>query len=421
VLRSVVSVSLAATLGCSFASLAEDTDSATSETGGGGSSSTDATTSPGDGNGDDGDGDGDTGDGDGDTGNGDAGDGDTGDTGDGDGTDCGNGVIDAGESCDGIELGAADCTTLGFVLPSGLACGADCSYDVSACTAFCGNGTIEPGESCEDGNQDPDDGCDACQATGVTCASAIPMVVGFGLDAMASGSTVGGGMHDSDACAGADASPDRVFVLETLGNGFVSVWLDRPGTPYDAQLYSLQDCVDPGSASLCVDLKAATPTAASGEALSFWSTAGQTTTLVVDGRDGSAGAFELHAHLAAGTCGDPVVVPFWPGGARPMVGRTTSQPDGPPASCGGAGAGEVVYQVDAIGGGSVEIIAPQSSATFPMVGSVRTDCADASSELACDGSGDVVLSFAGTMASSTFVIIDGAGAGTGEYSFIVGG
>lgn len=51
---------------------------------------------------------------------------------------CGNGVIDAGEECDGDDLGEETCTSLGY--SSGeLTCDAEtCMYDSSMCT---GSGT----------------------------------------------------------------------------------------------------------------------------------------------------------------------------------------------------------------------------------------------------------------------------------------
>jgi hypothetical protein len=62
---------------------------------------------------------------------------------------CGNGVIDAGESCDGADLGGNDCTTIGMGFGGGrLRCAAGCRFDTSGCTA-CGNGRIDPGEQCD--------------------------------------------------------------------------------------------------------------------------------------------------------------------------------------------------------------------------------------------------------------------------------
>jgi hypothetical protein len=45
---------------------------------------------------------------------------------------CGDGALDAGEDCDGANLGGASCLTLGYGSGS-LACGAGCNYDVGAC------------------------------------------------------------------------------------------------------------------------------------------------------------------------------------------------------------------------------------------------------------------------------------------------
>lgn len=46
-------------------------------------------------------------------------------------------------------------------------CGAEgearCWEGPGSCLALCGNRKVEPGEVCDDGNEDPDDGCNACQ------------------------------------------------------------------------------------------------------------------------------------------------------------------------------------------------------------------------------------------------------------------
>ena len=71
-------------------------------------------------------------------------------TGEGGAADCGNGAIDAGEDCDGADLGTETCLTQGF--DSGtLACANDCNFDTSGCAtaALCGNGAIDAGEQCD--------------------------------------------------------------------------------------------------------------------------------------------------------------------------------------------------------------------------------------------------------------------------------
>jgi len=71
---------------------------------------------------------------------------------------CGNAVIDAGEDCDGVLLGGADCVSEGFV-GGILACTA-CSFDTSACSVW----------SCDPMFFNNDDGCDcSCGAHDPDC------------------------------------------------------------------------------------------------------------------------------------------------------------------------------------------------------------------------------------------------------------
>jgi hypothetical protein len=68
---------------------------------------------------------------------------------------CGNGVVDAGEACDGAALGAATCTSLGFASGS-LGCTPGCRLDTTGCAPFpaplpllCGNGVVNAPEQCD--------------------------------------------------------------------------------------------------------------------------------------------------------------------------------------------------------------------------------------------------------------------------------
>lgn len=70
---------------------------------------------------------------------------------------CGNGILEAGEECDGSVLGGATCESLGLGGGS-LSCSDACRLDVSDCS-LCGNGTCDLGESHE---RCPGDCLDPC-------------------------------------------------------------------------------------------------------------------------------------------------------------------------------------------------------------------------------------------------------------------
>ncbi len=65
---------------------------------------------------------------------------------------CGDGVINAGESCDGPSLGANTCATAtGKPAATGdLACKTNCTLDLAGCH-FCGDGAVDSGEACDGG------------------------------------------------------------------------------------------------------------------------------------------------------------------------------------------------------------------------------------------------------------------------------
>ena len=59
--------------------------------------------------------------------------------------------IQAGEECDGADLGGATCVSLGF-LDGTLACAPDCTFDTTGCEhAVCGDGIVGAGEVCDPG------------------------------------------------------------------------------------------------------------------------------------------------------------------------------------------------------------------------------------------------------------------------------
>ncbi len=67
---------------------------------------------------------------------------------------CGNGILDPGESCDGLEFGGESCETLGLGAGE-LACRSNCqAFDRSACGApeTCGSESVESPEVCDGGD-----------------------------------------------------------------------------------------------------------------------------------------------------------------------------------------------------------------------------------------------------------------------------
>ncbi|MFH2010387.1 MAG: hypothetical protein ABI333_27560 [bacterium] len=79
---------------------------------------------------------------------------------------CGDGIVQPPEVCDGSTLADQDCVSIGQGFTAGtLACRSDCGdWDTSGCgSSVCGNGVVEPGETC-DPIWDCPTYCDAQQA-----------------------------------------------------------------------------------------------------------------------------------------------------------------------------------------------------------------------------------------------------------------
>jgi len=83
---------------------------------------------------------------------------------------CGSGVIDAGEECDGNNLGGLSCSSLGYDAGN-LACSTSCTLDDSACTA-CGDGVRQGGEECDGADLGGADCSDrVCAGESPTCSA----------------------------------------------------------------------------------------------------------------------------------------------------------------------------------------------------------------------------------------------------------
>ncbi len=128
---------------------------------------------------------------------------------------CGNGALDTMEQCEGADLGGSSCFDLGYDEGT-LGCTDQCAFDTSACSlASCGNGTLEGIEECDDGNTTALDGCgpNCAVEQGWTCTgspSSCAQLCGNGL------------LDPGEACDGANLngntcpSVDSAYVGGTL-------------------------------------------------------------------------------------------------------------------------------------------------------------------------------------------------------------
>jgi len=113
---------------------------------------------------------------------------------------CGNGALEYPETCDSTNLGGMACTDVGFGGGT-LACLSDCTdYDTSGCAGVCGDGNLDlaGGEECDDGNTTDGDGCSAA------CLIEPPPACGDGTIDYADGEQCDdGNTADGDGCSAA--------------------------------------------------------------------------------------------------------------------------------------------------------------------------------------------------------------------------
>lgn len=387
---------------------------------------------------------------------------------------CGNGIKEAGEACDGAQLGGHDCTEAGFSNPAGVTCVncqveisgckatcdgqkletgevcdgpllnghscldlgyskgdgikcVECQLDGAGCKATCGNGAVEPTEACDDGNTTVGDGCDpTCHlevTMGATCGSAIPVSVGLGGQNVM-GTTVGGGAHTAAGCT-SNAS-DRVYAVTATAAGFLTANLVRGQTSFDSVLYLTAACSDNAASQdvLCNDSydPQNQATLNGGEVVSVRVQKNQTYFLIVDGRDaGDAGTYTLHLDLSLGTdCGDPVPIPLEAGTGMTVLGSTTGIGAFPTVqgSCGGSPGGQVIYAVTRAANGPIDADTVTGSTNYNSVLYARPTCNSGFNEIACSNNGGNALESItiGNASGGTpvFVYVDGSQTGGGN-------
>ncbi len=165
---------------------------------------------------------------------------------------CGDGVREGDEACDGADLGAATCDSIGLG-PGELSCASGCGLVTAGCAAaeICSDhldnnldGLIDCG--------DPD--CAATAECASGCAQAQPIFVSdkpIG-DFEFHGSTVGKPSGLEPSCA-VDSGAEQVvtFVAPATGKYFLVV--GRWGSNADFSLSVRTDCDDAGSEVACLD------------------------------------------------------------------------------------------------------------------------------------------------------------------------
>jgi cysteine-rich repeat protein len=174
-------------------------------------------------------------------------------------TTCGNGVLEAGESCDDGNQEDNDGCSATCTVESGFAC----SDEPSLCLpVVCGDGVLSGDETCDDGNQEGGDGCSVacavepgftclgapsvCVPAEGTCESPPPLVAGAAL----SHTTVGAPSDRDgygDACPyHSFAGPEVVHAIEVPPGEALRATLTAE-SGYPASIVVTEGCGDEGT------------------------------------------------------------------------------------------------------------------------------------------------------------------------------
>lgn len=211
---------------------------------------------------------------------------------------CGDGVLEAPEECDGMDLGGEDCLTQGFDMGT-LACAADCTLDASGCMMFaCGNGVVEGVEVCDGVDLAGEDcttqgfdvgtlacaaGCNAFDTAGCSLDCAEQNLGSSVGSPVASGSTVGEDEDLAQSCGAGGVD----FVLRFTAPAAATFQFDTAGSSYDTVLSLHAMCG--GAAAACnddnVDLTSL---------LTYPMGAGQEVLIAVSGYSGATGSWVLN-------------------------------------------------------------------------------------------------------------------------------
>jgi len=241
-----------------------------------------------------------------------------------------------------------------------------------------------------------------------TCDEPIALELGSPV----TGDTTGGMQRTQGSCAPGSA-PERVYRMEIEQRAQVSIALE---STFDGALYVLRQCGQIGSVLECNDDAGDTSHSRIDTTLEPG-----TYFLVVDGYGDAAGAYTLQVDAVplrsvSAVCGDAVQLTAGQG----VSGTTVGTPDYFQATCaGGARAPDRVYRIDVPQRMRMRV---RQNSDHDGAVYVRTSCADANSEIACnDDFGNNRRSLITTVVDpgQYFVFADGysGGGGTQQGNF----
>ena len=283
-----------------------------------------------------------------------------------------------------------------------------CNDDSPDTTRSAIDATLDPGEyflvvdgyGNESGQYELIASVSPLQSLAAVCDSAQALSVGQPV----TGATTGSANYFQATCAGGAASPDRVYYVDVAQRSRLRL---SQQSDHDGALYIRRSCADPNTEIACnddyVDQQHSLVTAVVDPGRYF---------VFSDGfQNGNAGNFTISAEATSdaggGATGDAC------NAAAPLAAGQTTQIDTFEArddyagSCGGQGAPEVVYEISVRRRSRLRVAVQQPQ--FTGVVYVRSNCTDATTELAC---AEVAQNTGGTLDTvltpgTYFVVVDG--------------
>ncbi len=232
------------------------------------------------------------------------------------------------------------------------------------------------------------------------CGSATPLTAGQAV----TGSTQGRPSYFTATCAGGARSPDQVYAIDVPSRSRMRV---RMQSTYDGALYVRSDCANPNSELACNDDHQDTR-----HSMLVTTVDPGRYYVYADGfRDGNAGDYSMRADLAPLTGGSAPADSCSSAGTI-TPGQDTAMDTFPAAddfqaSCGGAGAPDVVYQLTLQS--RMRVRAQLLDSEFPGAIYLQSTCGQQASEIACaaGGGGGPAMLDTNLQPGTYYLVVDG--------------